>query len=263
MLDTIISEKPVVTGTHTLLRGLTLLECVANGTNSVKEISLRMGIPRSTVNRMLASLVIQGYLHRVPYKGYTLGSKLIYLGSIALEQRPLVALARPHLELLAAHTEDTVHLGVEDEDQVLYLDKIPSKRGLEMRSRIGLRKPIASTGVGKALLLGIHEERWLFFYKEAVADQKRLNMPHMLPPWKKYRQDLLDYVSQGWVYDIEEHEPGIRCVGAPVYDVLGKVVAAVSVASADHYMDFERMRALGPVVRETACAISRDLGWLG
>lgn len=254
-------EKSQPPGTQTLMRGLALLECVADGIGDVKGISARLGTPRSTTHRMLNSLVAEGYLHHIPYRGYLLGPKLIRLGVIALEQRPLTAIARPHLERLAAATGDTVHLGVEEEGRVLYLDKISGSRGLEMRSRIGNSKPIASTGVGKALLLGIPEGRWRSLYDDAREDQIRSGVAPMLPPWPEYLEALRGYCVRGWVLDLEEHEPGIRCVGAPVFDVRGKVVASVSVASAELYMPRDRMDELGPVVLETARAISRDLGW--
>lgn len=257
------AEKQQVMGTQTLLRGLALLECVADGVSDVKGIAARLGTPRSTTHRMLTSLVSEGYLHHVPYRGYLLGPKLIHLGMMALEQRPLVALARPHLEALAMSTGDTVHLGMVEGSQVLYLDKVFGTRGLEMRSQVGLRKPLAATGVGKALMLGIAPARWQSLYDEAVADQVRQGMTPMLPPWPQYRETLLGYLAQGWVYEIEEHELGIRCVGAPVRDISGKVVAAVSVASAALYMSEERLAQLGPVVYETARAISRELGWTG
>ncbi|WP_348770629.1 IclR family transcriptional regulator [Azospirillum sp. TSO35-2] len=244
-----------------MLRGLALLECVAAGTNDVKGIATRLNTPRSTVHRMLNSLAAEGYLHHVPYKGYLLGPKLIHLGMRALEQRPLVALARPHLEALAQRTGDTVHLGVTDGAEVFYLDKIPGTRGLEMRSRVGQRMPLASTGVGKALMLGIPPSRWRDLYREAgeatIAGSDR---PPPVP-WAKYETQMADYLRRDWVFDLEENEVGVRCVGAPVRDISNSVVAAISVASASQYMPNDRMAELGPVVRATAHAISEALGW--
>lgn len=258
-------EKPQASGTQTLMRGLALLECVAGGVTDVKGIAARLGTPRSTTHRMLNSLVADGYLHHVPYKGYLLGPKLIALGMRALEQRPLVALARPHIEELARRTGDTVHLGVIEGAEVFYLDKIPNTRGLEMRSRIGLRMPLASTGLGKALMLGLPRERWRALYDHAAGLTARLNdgAPDRPPlaPWPEFERRLAAYRDRDWSFDLEENEIGIRCVGAPVRDVRNQVVAAISVASAVPYMPDDRMEELGPIVRATADAISRDLGW--
>ena len=254
-------EKPQASGTQTLMRGLALLECVAAGVGDVKGIAARLGTPRSTTHRMLNSLTLEGYLHHVPYKGYLLGPKLIELGMRALEQRPLVAVARPHIEELARRTGDTVHLGVVEGAEVFYLDKIPNTRGLEMRSRIGLRMPLASTGLGKALLLGLPRDRWPELYEHARRLTAAAPERPPLAPWPEFESRLAAYVDRGWSFDLEENEIGIRCVGAPIRDVRNQVVAAISVASAVPYMPDERMEELGPIVRAVADAISKDLGW--
>lgn len=251
------AAKP--TGTQTLLRGLALLECVADGVTDAKGIAARLGTERSTTHRMLGGLVAAGYLHHIPYQGYSLGPKLIRLGARALEQRPIVAIARPHLERLARDTGDTVHLGCVQGSEVLYLDKIPGTRGLEMRSRVGQRMPLALTGLGKALMLGIPADRWRALYDDGLTRVSRDARPLA---WLDYNARLAEAVARGWVYDFEENELGIRCVGAPVRDVTGTVVAGLSIASAVSHMTEERMAALGPVVRAAADAISNDLGWI-
>ncbi|WP_235971839.1 IclR family transcriptional regulator [Azohydromonas caseinilytica] len=253
--------RSTASGTQTLLRGLALLECVAEGVNDVRGIAARLGTPRSTTHRMLGSLVQEGYLHHIPYRGYLLGPKLLFLGQRALEQRPLAALARPHLEALAQQTGDTVHLGSVEGDEVFYLDKVSGTKGLEMRSRIGQRMPLASTGVGKALMLGMDETRWEALYRRAEeARQGREDKPP-LRPWTLYLEEMRRYRAQGVVLDLEENELGIRCVGAPVRDISGQVVAGLSVASALPWMPEERMARLAPVVRQRAEALSKELGW--
>jgi DNA-binding IclR family transcriptional regulator len=256
-------EKSQTHGTQTLLRGLMLLECVADGNRDAKAISTRLGTPRSTTHRMLNSLVSEGYLHHVPYQGYTLGFRLIYLGVKAQEQRPLGALARPYLEELAALTGDTVHLGTMEKNQVFYLEKIPGTRGPEMRSRVGQQMPLASTGLGKSLMLGLSPDVWNDLYTEAFSEKRQSEMTPILAPWPEYREALLNYAKQGWVYDLEENELGIRCVAAPIRDISGEIVAAISVASALPYLPMERMTELGPVVLDCARSISRRLGWKG
>jgi DNA-binding IclR family transcriptional regulator len=255
-------DKRQVAGTQTLLRGLTLLDFVAAGAMDAKSIAARLGTPRSTAHRVLNSLVTAGYLHHVPYKGYLLGPKLIQLGVKAIEQRPMVALARPHLEELARQTSDTVHLGTMEGDEVFYLDKIPGTRGLEMRSRVGYHMPLAITGLGKALMLGLAPSRWQALYDAGVAFMAQ-NREGLTPiPWPKYERQMADHLRRDWVYDLEENELGVRCVGAPIRDISHQIVASVSIASATHYMSDERMAELGPLVRSTARAISKELGWV-
>ncbi|WP_051201716.1 IclR family transcriptional regulator [Paracoccus aminophilus] len=256
------TESPAkTTGAQTLLRGLALLELVAEGESSVKALAARLGVPRSTAARMLAALVADGYLYNVPYRGYFLGPKLVHLGDRARAQRPLVSLARPILDELAATSRDTVHLGVLDGAEVLYLDKLPGLRGLEMRSHIGKRMPVATTGLGKAIMLALPESRWPALYAAAV--EAAAERPES-PPVRAFADlaaDLRACVARGWASDLEENEYGIRCVSAPLRDAGGAVAGAISVSSALNFMPEDRMRALGPVVRQAADAISNALGW--
>ena len=255
------ADKAAPSGTQTLLRGVPSLSAMPRTSETPSATHSSSAKPRSTTHRMLSSLVHEGYLHHVPYRGYLLGPKLLLLGAKALEQRPLVAVARPHLEGLAQQTGDTVHLGAVEGDEVLYLDKISGTKGLEMRSRVGQRMPLASTGVGKALMLGMDEARWDALYQRALATRDTQPDKPPLRPWDEYLAEMRGYREQGVVLDLEENEVGIRCVGAPVRDISGQVVAALSVASALPYMPQDRMARLVPVVRQRAETISRELGW--
>lgn len=254
-------EKKLVPGTQTLSRGLALLELVGDGIGDVRGIAEQLDIPRSTAARMLANLVAEGYLHHVPYRGYTLGPKLILLGQRASEQRPLVSIAHPFLEALSQETRDTVHFGVLDRGEVLYLDKLSGSRGLEMRSRVGARMPVASTGLGKSMMMARARQEWQGFYDEAVIYAGTQSDRPPMCSFEELAADLVEAADRGWTYDLEENEWGIRCVGAPVRDVSGQAVAAISVASAITFMPDDRMRELGPIVARIAREISESLGW--
>ena len=179
----------------------------------------------------------------------------------ALEQRPLIALAHPHIEALAKQTGDTVHLGVLEDGDVFYLGQDRRYARIEMRCRVGRRMPLASTSLGKGLLVGLPRDQWRPYYDRATESAINFADRPPLAAWPEFERRMASYVEQGWSFDLEENEIGIRCVGAPVRDVRDQVVAAVSVASAVPYMPDERMAELGPIVRATAEAISRELGW--
>ncbi|WP_240722332.1 IclR family transcriptional regulator [Poseidonocella sp. HB161398] len=247
-------------GTQTLMRGLEVVRLVSEGVSDAGGIGRALGVPRSTAHRLLASLVAAGYLHHVPQSGYLLGPQLIFLGQRAREQRPVQALAAPVLRRLAELTGDTVHLGVPDGAEVLYLDKIEGTRGLEMRSRPGQRMPLALTGLGKAMMIAMPPERWEPLYRAAAEIQSR--HPGRVPPrpWPEFRDDLEAAAGRGYSLDLEENEFGIRCVGAPVRDVSGQVAAGLSVASAVPFMPESRLAELGPVVAAHAAEITRSLG---
>lgn len=249
-------------GTQTLLRGLKVLECVAAGVSNVQGIAAALGTPRSTTHRILSSLVAARYLHHMPHKGYLLGPMPIHLGNRALEQRPLVAIAQPHCEALSRQTGDTVHLGIVDGSEVVYLVKISGTRGFEMRSRVGQRMPLATTGVGKALMLDMTESRWRSLYDAAAAANARNPERPPIPDWDLFLRRMHGYQKRGLVFDLEENEAGIRCTGAPVRDMDRRVVAAVSLASASPFMPEARLEEVAPLVRDAALAVSRELGWM-
>jgi DNA-binding IclR family transcriptional regulator len=203
---------------------------------------------------LASALVVLSYLRRAPGGGYALGPKLVELGFRALHGFEISRVARPHLEELARRTGDTVHLGVLDEKEVLYLDKISGTRRVEFSSRIGERQPVWSTGLGKALILHETEQTWRSYFGLApTRGPQRLSADD----WVKR---MREYVRKGCAFDLEENEPQVCCVACSVRDASGKVAAAISVASLSTYMDSERMEQLIPQVCETAEQIGRDLG---
>lgn len=238
-------------GAQTLLRGLSIIEAVAAGNHDLLGIGQFTGISRSTTHRLASALVAERYLRQLPGVGYTLGPKLIELGSQSLANYPLRSAARPFLEQLAHYTQDTVHLGQREQNDVLYIDKISGMRGLEMRSRVGQRMPLILTGIGKALLLDDSAESWQKLYQTQRPDG---DFAAFLPR-------MAHYAGQGYSFDLEENELTIRCVAAPVRNAAGKIIAAISVASVSQYMNDARMQELSHVVRQYANDISFEIGW--
>ncbi len=243
------------TGSQTLLRGLDVLEGVADGPITLADLAARLGLTRSTTHRLANALIERRYLTLVPQRGYQLGPKLLELGFQAQQQADLVQIARPRLEALAQSTEDTVHLGVLDGERALYLDKIPGRRRISISSRVGDRHPLTSTGLGKALLLDEAPERWRHAFEQEQNGSK------LRPDYELWVGRMRGYVECGRAYDLEENEDQIRCVAAPIRDASGGIVGAISVSSAAQYMDDRRMERLTGDVVGTANAISRDLGW--
>jgi len=248
-------------GTQTLLRGLAVLEAAAGGAHDLRAFAAALGTTRSTTHRLVSSLVQARYLRQVG-SAYLLGPKLIELGTIALEQMPLTKVAHPHLERLAQLTQDTIHLGVRDGDDVLYIDKIPGQRGLEMRSRIGHRMPLASTGIGKAMMLDLAPAQWDHLFEASSRTLAAMPFkPDSQPTPAVFLERMARYAVGGYTFDLEENEASIRCVAAPVRDASGAIVAALSVASTVPYMPAERMDELIAVVQTEARAISEEIGW--
>jgi DNA-binding IclR family transcriptional regulator len=246
---------PARLGSQTLFRGLDVIEVVSEGPIALGELADRLGLTRSTTHRLASALVDRRYLTFVPRTGYSLGPKLLELGYKVRDELDLPRVAAPHLERLALITEDTVHLGVLDRGRVLYLDKIPGKRRINISSRIGELQPVPSTGLGKALILDHDEDARINFFR---AEKGSLRTSLSLQEWLAR---MRSYTETGYAYDLEENEDQIRCVAAPIRDVTGRIIAAISVSSAAQYMNDQRMQSLVKDVVEAARRISEDLGW--
>jgi DNA-binding IclR family transcriptional regulator len=248
------NSGPTRLGSQTLFRGLDVVEVVADGPVALAELATRLGLTRSTTHRLASALVDRRYLAFVPGTGYSLGPKLLELGYKVRDELDLRRVASPHLQRLALITDDTVHLGVLDHDRVQYLEKIPGQRRISISSRIGELQPVCSTGLGKALVLDHSEEHWTNFFRAEKGIRRTFSQADWMARMR-------NYALGGYAFDLEENEDQIRCVAAPIRDVGGRIVAAISVSSAAQYMNDQRMQSLSKDVVDTARRISHDLGW--
>ena len=239
---------------QTLVRGLDIIKAVSGGPMSISDIAQKTGITYGTAHRIVSVLLKRNYLKNEKSKGYTLGRKLLELGFQSFHQTSLTHVAHPFLEKMALDTLDTVHLARIEGDSVVYLDKIFSRRSVEISSRIGGRKPLIGTGVGKALILDWSESEWVALYERSVhLLRKKINQ-------FEWVELMRTYAKGDYSFDCGEDEQSIRCVAAPVRDGSHKIVAAISVTSTLEYMSTDRMQMLIPVVKGVAAEISAELG---
>lgn len=213
-------------------RAVLVLEMLrtANSGLSLNELALRTKLPKASVFRMLRTLESTGLIERVSGRDvYRLGVRCLALGLAYLEQTDLRSEARPVLEKLRSRFDETVHMAVlDDELRVVYLEKLetPHAVGL-MMSRVGRTVPAFCTGIGKALLSG--------YPNDPVSELERRGAlrrytPNTICDPEELRRELEACRSSGYALDLEEHEPGVSCVGCPVTGVHGEVVAAISIA---------------------------------
>lgn len=249
------AKTPKPSSSQTLMRGLDILEAVADGVEDIADLAQKTGMTYSTAHRILSALQQRHYIKREQGgSGYRLGWKVLELGYRAYSQVDLTRLAHPILKRLARETSDTVHLAYAEPDNVIYLDKLASRRAVEISSRIGGIKPFISTGIGKALILDYSDDELLRVYERGAH---LLRNPITPGQWLQMMQE---YQRKGFAYDLGEDEQLIRCVAAPVRDNSRKIIAAISVSSTLEYMDEQRMTDLVPLVQRAAAQISAELG---
>lgn len=188
------------------------------------ELVRRTGLAKSTAHRMLGELVA---LRLVDQRsdGYHLGGRLFELGLRASVERRLMEVAIPFLEDLYERTHETVHLGVLEGTEVVYVAKLGGHRQATAPSRIGGRMPLYCTAVGK-VLLAHSDESLLHAVVEAGMPRRT---PRTIVAPGVLRQQLAAIREQGVGYEREESAVGLCCVAAPVLGADDEPIAAVSV----------------------------------
>lgn len=228
---------------------------------TLNELSAGTGLAKASVFRMARTLEETGLVERVPgTESYRIGVRCLQLGQAYLEQTDLRQEARPVLERLKSEFGETVHLGVlDDEFRVVYIEKLETKHAVGlMMSRVGKTSQPFCTGLGKVLLATIEEER-IDSVLESLPLQ-RYTANTIYEP-SAIRQELRTIRERGYATDLEEHEPGVRCVAASIVDGRGNPVAAVSVTSPAGRLPEKMMHdELAPAVCSAAAEISRRLG---
>jgi DNA-binding IclR family transcriptional regulator len=230
---------------------------------SIRDLSSKISLPKGTTHRLLSSLSYFGYVRQdSKTRNYFLGFKLVELGNLLLSQLDLRKEAEPFLTDLAERTKETVHMVFLDRGEIVYIDKVEldhNPSGLRMASRVGLRNPAHSSAVGKVLLSHLPEEELNHLIKEKGLTKRTENT---ITDPIQLKEHLKTVRSQGYAIDDEENEKGIRCVAAPLYNEIGKVVAAISISAPAFRVTKKVIQeSLKREVMETAFKISQRLGF--
>lgn len=250
---------------QTIERVSSILDILAQSAQgiSIRELSSNIGLPKGTTHRLLSSLSYFGYVRQESKtRNYFLGLKFVELGQILLSQLDLRKEAEPFLRDLAERTKETIHLVILDRNEIVYIDKVETDQnpsGLKMASRIGLRNPAHSSAVGKMILSNFSEEELQSFFKEKSLLRRTENT---ITDPIQLREHLKSVRKQGYAVDDEENEKGIRCVAAPIYNEIGKTVAAISITGPAFRITRKIIQeTLKKEVMETAFRISQGLGF--
>nr|PZN03656.1 MAG: IclR family transcriptional regulator [Bacillota bacterium] len=254
--------SPVEKAVQSIERAIRIMEELATEKEGlgVTELSQRVQLHKSTVHRILNTLLLYGYVEQNPHtERYRLGMKLLYLGGAILDRMDIRSEARDILDALAKEVNETVHLVVPEGDKAIYVDKIDSRRTIRMYSQIGRRAPYHASAVGKAILAFLPKEEAETIISKGL---ERYTKNTITDP-EKLRNHLEMIRRKGYAIDEEENEVGIRCIGAPVFDHTGRVVAAVSISGSILTVTRDKIPELSKKVVDSARRISEKLGWTG
>ena len=244
-----------------LFKMLDVLECFSSADRelSVVEMAARTGLPRTTVHRIVDSLRAVGFLDQEASRDrYRLGLKLFELGSTALTNLPLYREAPPFVDTLSKLSGEDIHLCVFDGAQMVFVNRSDQVGGRPHNTVITMEAtPCHSTGVGKAALA---------FQPEAVIERViRAGLPRftgntIVDP-DRLKEELAAIRARGYSIDDCEHEPDLRCVGAPIRNAAGRVFAAISASGPTRRVPHSRVPELAQLVTSHAELLSLRLGY--
>nr|WP_278434452.1 IclR family transcriptional regulator [Brucella anthropi] len=242
-----------------LMKIMRVLECfsVNDRALSLAEICDKTGFPRSTTHRLMASLREVGFLDQDRERDkYRLGLKLFELGNIVLMNLDLHREARPIVESLKRMSGQMVHLAIFDGLSAVVIhradpspDHAPTSTSIE-------NAPVHCTSVGKAILAWQSDavvqkviDAGLRYYTEATITTG----PALLEEMEQIRK-------RGYAIDDGEHQPGLRCVGAPIRNQSGEVIAGISVSGPSWQINMTDVEELSKVVMHHANLIGQRIG---
>jgi DNA-binding IclR family transcriptional regulator/sugar lactone lactonase YvrE len=247
-------------GTASLEKALDVLDAVgqAQAGLSQTELQARLGLPRTTLYRLLGTLVKRGLLRRDPLRRvYCLGQRCFEYARTSYSMPDLVAAAGSELRALRDISGETSYLAALDGLEVVSLERCDGAHSQRSHTEPGQRKPLHCTSQGKAILSALPPAQ-----RDAIVKEIDLvaQTPRTITDRRRLQAELKLTATRGWSIDDEEIAIGVRCCGAPIIDPQGHVRGSISVAGPSFRLSMERLNLLGPEVAEAARRIGARLG---
>jgi IclR family acetate operon transcriptional repressor len=241
-------------------RALSILELLASKHQGLTSsaISRHASVPKSSTSYLLRTLSARGYVQRDRETGhYTLGIRVLSLGSQAIQGMTLREVALPHLRNIVERTRLGSHLAILDHGDAVYIERIESPGFIKMDIWVGRRVAPQVTAVGKALIcqLDTPEIQEIIARHNVVPASSRtiLSFPRLM-------EELAIIRQRGYAIDDEEHAAGVRCVAAPIMSATGEIVAAFGVSGTASQIDDEYLPKVGNIIKMAALKLSAQLG---
>lgn len=233
-----------------------------DGTLSAPEITRRLQLPRTTTHELLSTLTARSYLVPIPEQPgrYRLGVRTYQLGSRYAEQLDLAAEGQNVAREVAETCDETVHVAILEDTDVIYIAKVDSTHAVRMVSAAGRRLPAHCTAVGKMLLAALPEDE----LDARIEGRELVGMtPDSITEPDALRAVLAEIRARGTASEHRESNPDVSCVAAPVRDRAGRVVAALSISAPMIRWSEEREGELAELAAKGAADLSLRLGHRG
>ncbi len=255
-----LSQPDAAVGTvQALDRGLKLLRALMReGSASLTNLALQVGMPPSTAHRVLATLQAHDFVEfNIATQEWSIGIEAFRVGSAYLDRTSLVESARPPMRELTGVTGETANLAVTSQGDVVFLSQVESQNPIRAFFRPGTRGFMHASGIGKILLANMtNSEVESILQRKGCPEftAKTITSPRAL------FADLEQARLRGWSLDDEESYLGMRCVAAAIYNSFGEAIAGVSVSGPSARFADAAIPEIGPRVKRAADEISRIIG---
>ena len=226
---------------------------------NLENMAKMTALPKATLLRFLSSLISLGYVYRDSADQYHLTLKMFMVGSRSLSHIDLVSTAKPFAKKLSQELGETVHMGILEDDEAVYVLKEESSYTLRMYSRVGKIIPLYCTAIGKIFLSDMNEHEIENYFREVPLKPytpKSIRTHHALI------EELERTRVRGFSIDDEEHEEKVFCIGVPVRDYTGHIIAAMSVSWPVFRFNQDSFQGIAKKIVDTAEALSKVLGYI-
>lgn len=257
MDENVVNKNPIQSAERIFL----VLETLAQmGPIGLMDLSKQLGLHKSTVHRLLTSLIFMGYARQdEDTQKYMLSYKIVGLSGQLLDKIDILPIAHSYMKQLAEQSQETVHLVQRNGNDIIYVDKVESKvSSIRMVSQIGLIHPMYCSGVGKAILATLSIEEVTKIWKGSVIEKKT---PNTIVSLEDLLKELEMVRKLGYAMDDEENEMGVRCIAACIFDYRGKAKYAFSISAPRSRMTDDRVKELSHYVLQVKNDLSLALGY--
>lgn len=237
-------------------KSIMILNALADKDLTIGDLHSQLQLPKTTTFVILNTLEQHNIIRKTAEGKYRLGPGVMQWSSSYLNSMDMVQIARPHLKKLVDGTPYTAHLAVSIGDKAVYCDKVEGNGFVRFATTIGQGQPLYQSSVGKALASGMTDEE----IKLALPEIK-VSTSKSIRTLDKLMEDIEFVRENGFAIEDEEFEEGIRCIGAPIRNFTGKIVASISITALSKDLPAVKFMKIGEQVKETAHFISKDLGY--
>ncbi|UKS29588.1 IclR family transcriptional regulator [Paenibacillus sp. HWE-109] len=241
-----------------LEKSIQILNSLANEELSIGDLHSRLNLPKTTTFVILNTLEQFDIICKTPNGKYRLAHGVLRWGNSYLNSMDMVQIARPHLERLVHETPYTSHLAVLINNNPIYCDKVEGNGFVRFATSIGQSQPLFQSSVGKALVSGMSNEEIKKMLPEEGSQLSDKNERSL----DKFLEDVEFVREYGFSIEDEEFEEGVRCIGAPIRNFTGKVIASMSITALSKDLPAVKFMKIGEQVKATALLISQDLGYI-